>query len=68
MRKFAFIIRLFQKDRFHGGGEKLFFNIIKRFSAQGNQIDIYCSMSDMQTAEGISNITIVDSHLRPFEA
>lgn len=62
MRKFAFIIRLFQKDRFHGGGEKLFFNIIKKFSAQGNQIDIYCSRSDMQTAEGISNIIVVDSH------
>lgn len=62
MRKIAFVIRLLQKENFHGGGEKLFFNLIKRFSAQGNQIDIYCSRSDMQTAEGISNIIIVDRH------
>lgn len=62
MKKIAFIIRLFQKNKFHGGGEKLFFNLIKRFAAKNYEIDIYCSKSDMDSAEGIRKIVVIDKH------
>ena len=62
MKKIAFIIRLLQKDKFHGGGEKLFFNLIKRFVAANYEIDIYCSKSDMEYLEGINKIIVVDEH------
>ncbi|HBG48783.1 MAG TPA: hypothetical protein DDW90_04645 [Cyanobacteria bacterium UBA9971] len=77
MKRIAFIIRLLQKDKFHGGGEKLFFNLIKRFIAANYEIDIYCSKSDInldshgvfQTPQndndfldGINKIVVVDEH------
>ena len=77
MKKIAFIIRLLQKDKFHGGGEKLFFNLIKRFVAANYEIDIYCGKSDInldshgvfQTPQndndfldGINKIVVVDEH------
>ncbi|OGH99321.1 MAG: hypothetical protein A2039_03600 [Candidatus Melainabacteria bacterium GWA2_34_9] len=62
MKKIAFIIRLLQKDKFHGGGEKLFFNLIKRFVAANYEIDIYCSKSDIEYLEGINKIIVVDEH------
>ena len=68
MKKLAFIIRLLQKDKFHGGGEKLFFNLIKSFCEENNQIDIYCSKSDIENIEGINKIIVVDEyydHLKP---
>ena len=64
----AFVIRLLQKDNFHGGGEKLFFNLIKRFADSDYEIDIYCSNSDMKYADGINKIIVVDEyydHLKP---
>ncbi len=68
MKKIAFVIRLFQKDSFHGGGEKLFSNLIKRFASKDYEIDIYCSKADIEAAEGINKIIIIDrnyDHLKP---
>ena len=62
MKKIAFIIRLFQKDNFHGGGEKLFFNLIKRFIAANYELDIYCSNSDIESIKVINKIVVVDKH------
>lgn len=62
MKKIAFILRLFQKESFHGGGEKLFYNLIKRFAGLGWEIDIYCSNSDIENEEGINNIFVVKEH------
>jgi len=62
MKKIAFVIRLLQKDNFHGGGEKLFFNLIKRFIDSNYEIDIYCSKSDIENIEGINKITVLDEH------
>lgn len=62
MKKIAFIIRLFQKDNFHGGGEKLFFNLIKRFIDSNCEINIYCSKSDIENIEGINKIIIIEEH------
>jgi len=68
MKKIAFVIKLFQKHKFHGGGEKFFYNLIKRFSAQNYLIDIYCSESDTEIYEGINKIIVVNkpyNHLNP---
>lgn len=68
MKKIAFIIRLFQEKNFHGGGEKLFSNLIKRFISENCEIDIYCSQSDIFEAEGINKIIVLNSiynHLNP---
>jgi len=68
MKKIAFVIRLLQKNNFHGGGEKLFFNLIKRFIDSNYEIDIYCSKSDIENVEGINKIIVVDEyydHLNP---
>ena len=62
MKKIAFVIRLLQKDNFHGGGEKLFFNLIKRFIDTDYTIDIYCSKSDIEHIDGINKILVVDKH------
>jgi len=62
MKKIAFVIRLLQKDKFHGGGEKLFFNLITRFSAVSNEIDIYCSKSDIESIPGVSKIIVINEH------
>jgi len=60
MKKIAFIIKLFQSDSFHGGGEKLFYNIINNFVKDGNIVDIYCSKSDVNKFPGINKITVID--------
>lgn len=73
MKKIAFIIKLFQQESFHGGGEKLFYNLIKRFSSSGCEIDIYCSKkiltADFQPQnDGILNIYQINKeydHLKP---
>ncbi len=71
MKKIAFVIRLFQNDRFHGGGEKLFYNLIKRFCELKPQqyiIDIYCSKSDVENLQGVNKIIVIDTfydHLQP---
>lgn len=62
MKKIAFVIRLLQKDNFHGGGEKLFFNMIKRFIDTDYTIDIYCSKSDIEHIDNINKILVVDKH------
>lgn len=62
MKKIAFVLKLFQKNNFHGGGEKLFYNLIKRFSSENYEIDIYCSKSDTENFEGVNKITVVDEH------
>jgi UDP-glucose:(heptosyl)LPS alpha-1,3-glucosyltransferase len=68
MKKIAFIIKLFQSKSFHGGGEKLFYNIINNFIKDGYIVDIYCSKSDTEQFSGINKITVVDkiyNHLDP---
>lgn len=68
MKKIAFIIRLFQSKSFHGGGEKLFYNLIKNFSKDGWIIDIYCGQSDIDNFAGINKINVIDkiyNHLEP---
>ena len=62
MKKIAFVLRLFQKDNFHGGGEKLFFNLIKGFTAANCEIDVYCNKSDTENFEGINKITVIDEY------
>ncbi len=63
MKKIAFIIRMFQQKKFHGGGEKLFYNLIKRFCKDGYIVDIYCSESDISQPEGFTGkITVIDEH------
>ncbi len=41
--KIAFVIRMYQEKNFHGGGEKLFYNLIKRLENDGHEVHIYCS-------------------------
>lgn len=68
MKKIAFVLRLVQVDKFHGGGEKLFYNLIKKFSEDGYLVDIYCSSSDIEKYPGINKIIVVDEdyhHLKP---
>lgn len=68
MKKIAFVIKLFQTKEFHGGGERLFNELIKRFIQNDFLIDIYCSDSDMQEGAGINKIVIIDeeyNHLNP---
>jgi glycosyltransferase involved in cell wall biosynthesis len=68
MKKIAFIIRLLQKETFHGGGEKLFYNLITRCSELGYQVDIYCSKSDINSSDNKYNICIINEeydHLNP---
>lgn len=60
--KIAFIIRMFQAKNFHGGGEKLFYNLINRFADDGHLVDIYCSSSDVESAKNINKIKVVDVH------
>lgn len=61
MKKIAFIVRMFQQKAFHGGGEKLFYNLIKRFSQDGWQVDVYCSQSDMQQTDFVRKVTVVNT-------
>ena len=68
MKKIAFIIRLFQKSGFHGGGEKLFYQLITRLIKDNFVVDIYCSRSDITKFPGVNNIKIIDlsyDHLDP---
>jgi len=60
MKKIAFIIKLFQSNSFHGGGEKLFYNLINNFAEDGCLVDIYCSYSDVEQFAGINKITVID--------
>lgn len=60
MKKIAFILRMFQEKSFHGGGEKLFYNLIKQFSLDGFKIDIYCSESDVSGAEFVNKIVVIN--------
>lgn len=48
MKRIAFVLRMYQEQAFHGGGEKLFHNLIKRFRSDGYKVDIYCSQSDVE--------------------
>lgn len=62
MKKIAFILRKFQQKSFHGGGEKLFYNIIKRFCKDSYIIDIYCSESDVENAGFANKIVVINEH------
>ncbi len=59
MKKIAFIIRMFQEKTFHGGGEKLFANLIKYFSGKNFLIDVYCSESNVSKTKNINRIEII---------
>ncbi|MFA6989118.1 MAG: glycosyltransferase family 4 protein [Candidatus Gastranaerophilaceae bacterium] len=68
MKKIAFILKFFQTKNFHGGGEKLFYNLIKRLSQEAYQVDIYCSKADEKRFEGINKIIEINAnydHLNP---
>jgi UDP-glucose:(heptosyl)LPS alpha-1,3-glucosyltransferase len=68
MKKIAFIIQLFQNNNFHGGGEKLFYRLIKKFIENNYIVDVYCSKSNVQEFHGINKIVVVDkpyNHLDP---
>lgn len=62
MKKIAFIIRIFQEKAFHGGGEKLFYNLIKRFLQDGYAVDVYCSTSDVKSVEYLNKIVVIDEY------
>ena len=59
MRKFAFIIKLFQDTDFHGGGEKIFYKLITKLIENNFSIDIYCSKTNVIQYPGINNIIVV---------
>ncbi|HSA06490.1 MAG TPA: glycosyltransferase family 4 protein [Candidatus Gastranaerophilales bacterium] len=59
MKKIAFIVRMFQEKSFHGGGEKLFYNLIKRFSQDNFVIDVYCSESNVENPNFVNKINII---------
>lgn len=66
--KFAFVLKLFQQKNFHGGGEKLFSQLITSLINDGHHIDIYCANSDTSNYVGISNIIEVSetyNHNKP---
>ncbi|OGI02521.1 MAG: hypothetical protein A2Y25_07035 [Candidatus Melainabacteria bacterium GWF2_37_15] len=65
MKKVAFIIRMYQEKSFHGGGEKLFCNLIKRFVRDGHTVHVYCAESDT-TAEYIRIIDEKYDHNSPI--
>jgi glycosyltransferase involved in cell wall biosynthesis len=68
MKKTAFILKFFQTKNFHGGGEKLFYNLIKRLSRDGYLVDVYCSKSDVESFEGVNKIVEINAnydHLVP---
>ena len=72
MKKIAFVLKLFQNDFFHGGGEKLFYNLIKRFVLSGYEVSIYCAKSDLNgeiSIEGrkvrVIPVNIEYDHLKP---
>jgi glycosyltransferase involved in cell wall biosynthesis len=68
MKKIAFILKFFQTESFHGGGEKLFYNLIKKLSQDGHIVDIYCSKTSQKTVEGINKIVQINepyNHLNP---
>lgn len=65
MKKIAFIIRMYQEKSFHGGGEKLFCNLISRFIRDGYEVDIYCSETD-STASNVYVIAEKYDHNDPI--
>lgn len=68
LKKIAFIIRYFQKKSFHGGGEKLFFNLIKRLKQNNWEIHVYCSVSDIPNGDEVDKVFVIDEpydHLKP---
>ena len=59
MKRIAFVIRNFQEKSFHGGGEKLFYHLIKRFSKDGFAVDVYCSESDITQVEFVNEVKVL---------
>ncbi len=53
---------MFQQKSFHGGGEKLFYNLIKRFIEKGVEVDVYCSESDVIQAGFAGRVIVIDEH------
>ena len=60
MKKIAFVLRLFQDNSFHGGGEKIFYKLISKLIENHFLIDIYCSKSNVSEYPGINRITVVN--------
>ncbi len=56
MKKIAFIIRMYQEKNFHGGGEKLFYNLIKRFMDDGHNVQVYCGESGIKAG----NVRVIE--------
>ena len=42
-KKLAFIINVFREDNFHSGGERLFYELVKRAIENGWLVDLYCT-------------------------
>lgn len=43
MKKLAFIINVFREDNFHSGGEKLYYELVKKALKKGFLVDLYCT-------------------------
>jgi len=64
MSKIAFVIRMYQEQDFHGGGEKLFYNLIKRLKNDGHIVHVYCSTA-ASTAKDVRVINEEYDHNNP---
>ncbi len=60
MSSYAFVLRFFQDKNFHGGGEKVFFKLIKYLASKGHKIDVYCTKTNADTIENV-NVIIVNA-------
>ncbi|MDD3150616.1 MAG: glycosyltransferase family 4 protein [Candidatus Gastranaerophilales bacterium] len=41
--KLAFIINVFREDNFHSGGERLYYEFVKKAIQDGHTVDLYCT-------------------------
>ncbi|MFA6989015.1 MAG: glycosyltransferase family 4 protein [Candidatus Gastranaerophilaceae bacterium] len=66
MKKIAFVVRMFQIERFYAGGEKFIYQIIKEFIRNNYIIDIYCEKSETETPSGINKIIVNNCHSHDY--
>ena len=43
MKKMAFITNYFEEFNFESGGERAFYEFVKKYIDEGNVVDIYCT-------------------------
>ena len=66
MKKLAFVIRYFQDKQFHGGGEKVFYKIIKFLSEKGYLIDVYCAETNAEKLDNVS-VFVIDEYYSQYK-